>query len=912
MKSKQNNSNNSKAEILIVEDSRTQAERLKLLLEDAGYSVYVADNGKAALQILETKRPALIISDIIMPEMNGYEFCKSVKSNPDIKDIPVILLTSLSSAHDIVKGLECGADNFIRKPYEAKYLLQRIHYILTNRSIREKEKVQMGISLDLGGERHFITSERQQILDLLVSTYEDAVILNIDLEDSNRSLNGLFHISEGLNKAVSVHQVCETALYRAMELPSVQAGWIFLKDEEGKSKLAYEVNMPEELIAEESITEECQCQHKLFKEGVNRETSIFECSRLEKAKLDNPKLKYHVSIPLLIDDKVVGIMNLVGPDNGLFDDDELQILNGIGHQVAVALERANLYENLEQLVDERTAALQAEINERTKAEANIKKLNRVYSVLSNINQCIVRERELVNIYKEACRIAIDEGGFLFASLGLLDIETNRFHVATQAAMPNFDTACTISLNDELRENNDLILKKLLSENHLIINDIENDEFFSSFKSSSLKSGCKSIAVFPLKLFGELKGTYNLFSSELNFFDERELRLLDELAMDISFAMEFAEREKQRKTSEEERSRLISILEATPDFVAMNDLDGYATYINSAGWKMLGVDNPETINKWHMTQCHPKSVSDYLENEVIPVVLKEGVWSGETVILSRDGKETPVSQVIIAHTNPEGEVEYLSTIMRDLTESKKTERELVLAKEKAEEMNKLKSNFFATMSHELRTPFVGIMGYAELLVNELGDPETKEMAEGILRTSIRMKNTLTKILNLSKYEFSGVELVTKKVDVDEILNIVYKQFEKAAEKKKLEFKVHKKFKSLSVETDESILLDILNNLVSNAIIYTNEGEIEILAEEKIESGENILQIKVSDTGIGIPIEKQEIIWEEFRQVSEGMTRSYQGTGLGLSIVKKYTELLGGNIYLESEEGKGSTFTFELPT
>src|SRR5712691_5471415 len=175
-------------EILVAEDSPTQAEQLKHLLTEQGYAVMVATNGKQALAAAHQRKPTLIISDVVMPEMDGYAFCKEIKSQAELKDVPVILLTSLSSAQDVIKGLECGADNFIRKPYDEKYLLSRVDYILTTRELRRTEKMQLGVEIYFGGQRHFITAERQQILDLLISTYEGAVQINEELEARKKEL----------------------------------------------------------------------------------------------------------------------------------------------------------------------------------------------------------------------------------------------------------------------------------------------------------------------------------------------------------------------------------------------------------------------------------------------------------------------------------------------------------------------------------------------------------------------------------------------------------------------------------------------------------------------------------------------------------------------------------------------------
>jgi two-component system sensor histidine kinase/response regulator len=177
--------------ILIAEDSPTQAEQLRHLLEENGYKVTVAADGEQAMAAIAKEKQDIVISDIVMPGMDGYSLCKRIKSKPEMKDTPVILVTSLSSPQDIIRGLECGADNFVTKPYEGNYLLSRIQYILTNRELRTGEKMQVGAEIVFSGKKYFITSERQQILDLLLSTYETAVEKNLELIKSRDELKQL-------------------------------------------------------------------------------------------------------------------------------------------------------------------------------------------------------------------------------------------------------------------------------------------------------------------------------------------------------------------------------------------------------------------------------------------------------------------------------------------------------------------------------------------------------------------------------------------------------------------------------------------------------------------------------------------------------------------------------------------------
>jgi PAS domain S-box-containing protein len=168
-------------QILIAEDSPTQAAQLEYHLTSEGYQVIAAANGREALAAAGRHKPTLVITDVVMPEMDGYMLCKSLKAQPQLKDVPVILLTSLSSPQDVLQGLECGADNFIRKPYNPQYLLSQVEYILTTLSLRRNHRTQAGVQLHFGGRSYSINAERQQILDLLISTYEGAIQIHQEL-----------------------------------------------------------------------------------------------------------------------------------------------------------------------------------------------------------------------------------------------------------------------------------------------------------------------------------------------------------------------------------------------------------------------------------------------------------------------------------------------------------------------------------------------------------------------------------------------------------------------------------------------------------------------------------------------------------------------------------------------------------
>ena len=177
-------------EILVVEDSPTQAEKLKHLLQEQGYRIQIAKNGSEALSLMLEFRPSLVITDVLMPVMNGYELCAAIKKQKEIAGIPVILLTSLSDPKDVLEALKCGANNFITKPYDDSYLLSHIRYILANAETKSNRS-KMGIEITVGGGVHYISSDRQQIFDFLLATYDSYARKNQELVLTTEQLREL-------------------------------------------------------------------------------------------------------------------------------------------------------------------------------------------------------------------------------------------------------------------------------------------------------------------------------------------------------------------------------------------------------------------------------------------------------------------------------------------------------------------------------------------------------------------------------------------------------------------------------------------------------------------------------------------------------------------------------------------------
>ena len=287
---------------------------------------------------------------------------------------------------------------------------------------------------------------------------------------------------------------------------------------------------------------------------------------------------------------------------------------------------------------------------------------------------------------------------------------------------------------------------------------------------------------------------------------------------------------------------------------------------------------------------------------------------------KDGTYFPV-EASLSYFDSEGE-DYFISIVRDITErveaenkikqdiinSKMLQEELKQQRDKAEEMNRVKSYFFNNMSHELRTPMVGILGYLELLLQDNLSPDQREMLTAVFQSSRRLHSTLNSILEISKIESSEIKIAYNKINLFDIFKECVSLYLPIAQEKNLFIKINENVNNdFNFISDETLIFKIISNLISNGIKYTEKGGIYLNSYRK---NENII-IEVQDTGIGIEDKYKGIIFEPFRQISEGFSRSYEGTGLGLSIVKNCVDLLGGTISIESKPELGSKFKIVFP-
>lgn len=243
--------------------------------------------------------------------------------------------------------------------------------------------------------------------------------------------------------------------------------------------------------------------------------------------------------------------------------------------------------------------------------------------------------------------------------------------------------------------------------------------------------------------------------------------------------------------------------------------------------------------------------------------------------------------------------------------KKNEDEIIEAKNRAEQSDRLKTAFLGQMSHEMRTPLNSIIGFAEILERDLQHSDLQEMVGYIIQGGNRLLNTFNLVIDLSEIEANVMQAQMQNINLNRFLEKILPLFTKRAGEKNLILDLIKKVDNISISADHSLLEKVVNNLVDNALKYTNKGSISIITETERTSKGEFAVLKVRDTGIGINTDKIKEVFSNFRQASEGYNREFEGAGLGLSVTRGMVELMGGEISVESKIAKGSEFRISFP-
>jgi len=368
---------------------------------------------------------------------------------------------------------------------------------------------------------------------------------------------------------------------------------------------------------------------------------------------------------------------------------------------------------------------------------------------------------------------------------------------------------------------------------------------------------------------------------------------------------------ERKRAEQELQKLSSVVEQAADHVLITDKNGIIEYVNPAFEAGTGYTKEEAIG------LTPKILKSEINNpdnskELWEKVLSGQIYRGKSINKKKDGSLYYESMTVTPLLDSNNNITHLVSVGSDITERQQAENDKI-AREAADQANKAKSMFLANMSHEIRTPMNAIIGFSDLLYSSIKDPKQRSQIEAIRSSGKNLLRIINDILDLSKIEAGKMMIQKESVNIHSIIKEIETIFTYITKEKGIKFVIDEVEEIPSaLLLDETRVRQILFNLIGNAIKFTDNGEVTLSVMEKVKDNDKIdLIISVKDTGIGIPINQQHQIFEAFNQQEGQSTAQYGGTGLGLTITKRLVEMMGGEIKLSSEPGKGSVFTFTLP-
>ena len=537
-----------------------------------------------------------------------------------------------------------------------------------------------------------------------------------------------------------------------------------------------------------------------------------------------------------------------------------------------------------------------DISERRRAEERIRQLNRLYSVLTHVNQAVSRVRERDQLLLDICRVAVEQGGFHLAWFGLLDHEAARIK-------PLAWWGAREALPDALSTGEDA------AAGHPAVLAVKNGKPVISNRASD-PGPSRSVGAFPVLVQGRPIGVISMDAAQPMLFDDESLALLDELAADASFALERMESESMRRRAEQELNEFFDL---SQDLHCIAGTDGRIHRLNRAFEEALGFGAGELDAGILLELVHPsyrKRVAGVLEQ------LKAGlpVDKAEVRLRSVDGSYKcllcsaalvpPLGLVLVA--------------ARDISDRKRLEEQLCQQNLVLQEQNRyvqlasrMKSEFLANMSHELRTPLNCIIGFSELAHDGRLGPVTKEQEEylgRILSSGRHLLQLINGVLDLSKIEAGCIELHPESVSVDKLVEEVTASVSRMAMEKQIH--VDTAVADLGPVTMDPVRFkQILYNYLSNAIKFSGEGS--RVAVRVQPQGEDGIRLEVADKGIGIAEKDRGRLFVEFQQLDSGASKRFEGTGLGLALTRRIVEAQGGSVAVTSALGQGSTFSAVLP-
>ncbi|MBU1099192.1 MAG: PAS domain S-box protein [Bacteroidetes bacterium] len=917
-------------EILIVDDKPENLYLLESLLKGSGFETISAKNGAEALGLAKKYLPDIIISDILMPVMDGYTFCSECKKDEQLKSIPFIFYTATyTNPKDEEFALNLGANKFILKPQEPDVFIDLIKSCIAKKSrnsshLDSSPELSENVILKQYNEtlirkledKMLQTAENEKKLKNYVKELEENLAEKLKIEkalmeseEQNRlilenSMDAiLFATQDGTilsaNKAAcEMFQMSEDELCRLERNGLVDLNDprypVFLIRKEQSNKVRSELTF----IRKDMSKFEAEISSSNFVDNNGRPRTSFIIKDITERK--------EAEEALLFVQNLVDALLLNTPDNIYFKDLESRFIR-------VSKAQAD-YFNL----PNPAAAIGKTDFDFFSAEHAQNAFNDEQNLIKTGIPIINKEEK--EIWKDGSeswvsttkQLLTDSDGEIFGTFGISRDITER-KLAENRIKLLAHSIKSISECISITDEKDIII--FVNEAFLKTYGYTEKELIGKHISIVQPKGAKSIKnvenILPGTLQGGWKGEvinrrkdgteFPIYLSTSVIQDENnEPIALIGVATDIT----------EKRESEDKLRKLSEAVEQSPVSIFITNQNGIIEYANPKFSKITGYTYEEAVGKNPRIFSSGQTPEAKYE-ELWDTILAGKTWIGELLNKKKNGELYWKSASISPIINDEGDITHFISVSEDITEKKKMLKNVISAKEKAEQSDKFKTEFLAQISHEIRSPMSAILSFANLAEDELKNKLTPELSEyflGINMAGKRLMRSIDLIINASEMHLGTYKPLMKNIElIDTILTPLFNEYYPNAKNKGLEFSFSTELQKADIFGDQYSLTQIFANLFDNAINYTEKGKI-VVGLRRIDY-ENI-EVSVSDTGIGMSEEFLENIFQLFKQEQQGYSRQFDGNGLGLSLVKYFCDLNGAKICVTSEKDMGTIFVINF--
>ncbi len=831
--------------ILVVDDLELNRMYIQTVFKKSDYDITMASSGQEALEKARAEMPFLVLSDIQMPQMDGFELCRRLKADEKTQNIAVFFVTAHKrGAQQVSKGLDMGADDFVFRPFERDELMARI-----------------------------------RALARLKRAEEDARRQARTVVRRNKELELLNDLALAVNSSLDLQEIFASSMQRLSQLLDAEAVSLLMLNE-GNQKLV--VNVSSRTGERTSAQVDFRPREEIDPWVVQERVPSIVAEVLEAPDSDlDLEIRSISCLPMTSREQVVGAIAIINRHGGAFSPTDWVLLNSAAGIVAVALENARLLQNVQQQVTDLV-------------------------LLNEIGHALTSTLDLDQILERTTKMVQESLRAEAASLWLLEEDSQQL-VLTASFGPGAKRV--IGFRMELGKG--IAGHVAQSGQAYFSTDVSDDELFYRYVAEISDYPPKSMLCVPVQIKGQIIGVLQALHSKTRWFDQDDLRLLYSVAASVGIAVENAQlfgevqafnRELERMVAErtrelaEEKETTEAILASMADGLLVLDEKGRILTANTVAEGMLGF-------QLEAMQGQPVQ-QEHLENPLWRCVSR--MASGDQLTASASVDVADPAQLggmlsIQAHAarvrDDADQVIGTVIVLRDITAITQVER--------------MKARFMAGVTHELKTPLSVIRLHSNNLKtyhDRLAPDKRRELLDAIQNQVELLAQLVQNILDLSRLDAGEVQGERQLVDLVDVVERAMADLRPLAQEKHISLGWDQKpSRAVNTLANPEQIDRVIRNLVDNGIKYTQAGgSVRVQLGPR---GRETVEIRVSDTGMGIPSEEQTRVFERFYRVDSSHT--VPGTGLGLAIVKEIVKAHGGEVHLESIEDQGTTFIVTLP-